>query len=238
MRRVLGPKAQDEWLNMSMMIGWCLYRAQAGEFTGLQRPWNATEVEAAGRLIAWGVPPYVLPALLGLPLGEARAGDEEELYRWCKDEWGLLGHQYDPLQEGRFHNDGLSANNRYRNTEGPYSLQENVLGPFGAAIVSGRHGDFGPVRVDDRPQEERSSQAGNSRKRPRETEEDTPEDLCGIGAIFNFGNREQSNCNHGLGEVFTFGSREQRNHTQGEESGSVGNGTEKPYEVEEGGIDP
>ncbi|KAF5621960.1 hypothetical protein F52700_10834 [Fusarium sp. NRRL 52700] len=248
MRRVLGPKAQDEWLNISMMIGWCLYRAQAGEFTSLQRLWNAKEMETAGRLRAWGVPRYVTPALLGQPLGSPPDDFFEVLGQWTRNEKVVLEQQCNPLEEGRFYDRGRSADNLYGNGEEPYSLKENASGPLGVKIASGQNGDFGPEPQGDDLGVEGPKRAGDSRKRPRETEEDTPED-----------NRDQSNQNlgeasertgnsrkrpreteentsegiDGLGGFDDFGYREQRNPTLGERSERTGNSRKRPRETEE-----
>lgn len=219
MRRVLGPIAHDKWKNKSTMIGWCLYRAEAGEFTHLLRHWNATEVETAGRLIAWGVPNFVLPALLGLPLAEARTGDDERIYRWVKDEERILEHQYDPFQEGRFNDGGSSADNGYARSENPYRGRENISGSLGVTHVSARRGNFGSLQQDNRLQEERPGRAGNSTETSHETEAHTLGEIDGLGGFDNFGYREPSN------------------RTRGEGPRSVGNGTKNPYKSNQDGLD-
>jgi hypothetical protein len=79
------------------------------------------------------------------------------------------------FQAETIHSVGSNSGALYRGTEAPYRLQENVSGPLRMTHVSGgiEEEDFGLNHQGSPPQEERSRRAGNDRKRPRETEEDT-----------------------------------------------------------------
>ncbi|KAG5792834.1 hypothetical protein H9Q69_008136 [Fusarium xylarioides] len=201
---------------MTMMIGWCLHVAETDRSVSIPRPWTAADAELSTRLGVWGVPAFVRLALLGIPCKEGPS--HSELFpKWQKDEERILGkvedfwygQQDDLSQAGAFNSVGSSIDTQYwctenpiqsevfrsvgSNTEVPYRIQENALGPLGMTHVSGGLEDF-----DSLPQEERSRRAGTSRKRPRETEEDTLEEIHGLG-YDNFGNRKRSKRIRGKG---------------------------------------
>ncbi|KAF5554432.1 hypothetical protein FPHYL_8452 [Fusarium phyllophilum] len=98
-----------------------------------------------------------------------------------------------PVQAEVFRSVGSNTEVPYRSIEAPYRIQENALGPLGMTHLSG-----GLVDFDSLPQEERSRRAGTNRKRPCETEEDTLEEIHGLG-YDNFGNRERSKRIRGKG---------------------------------------
>ncbi|KAF5712013.1 hypothetical protein FMUND_8695 [Fusarium mundagurra] len=125
----------------------------------------------------------------------------------------LYGQQDGPSQAGAFNSAGSSIDTQYwstenplqtttwqsadtevpyGSTEAPYRIQENVLGPLGVTHVSEGLEPFGPVHQGSPPRKERSRWSGNSRKRARETEEDTSEEIHGLGGFDNFGYRERS----------------------------------------------
>ncbi|KAG9499685.1 hypothetical protein J7337_008144 [Fusarium musae] len=99
-----------------------------------------------------------------------------------------------PFQAEAFHSVGSNTGALYRSTEAPYRIQENALGPFGVTYVSGgiEDEDFEPAFQGSPPQEERSRRAGNGRKRPRDSEEDTEEEIQGLGVFDNCGHRKRS----------------------------------------------
>ncbi|CVK91250.1 uncharacterized protein FMAN_09394 [Fusarium mangiferae] len=220
MRRVLGPKSHSKWQNTSMMIGWCLHLAETDRSVSLPRPWNATDAELSARLEVWGVPAFVALALLGKPSEESR-WDSELVSKWQNDEERILGEvkdfwheqQDDPSQAGASNSVGSHTEVQYRVYETPYRLQENALGPLGAIHASGGLEDFGPVPQGNLPREEKSSRAGNSRKRSYETEANISEGINGLEGFDNSGYREPSK------RVRREGSR------------SVGNCTKRPHET-------
>ncbi|KAF5562034.1 hypothetical protein FNAPI_3369 [Fusarium napiforme] len=212
MRRVLGPISNSAWLNMSMMIGWCLHRYETDRSIPLQRHWDDADEERAARLEVWGLPQFALLVLLGVPFRESRHMDYLAIRQWTEDEQmrlemihGLGGvqsfggeQQSGPSQEGAFdsvasgidvhhqsavnpfqaeavHSVGSDTGALYRGTEAPYRLLENVLVPLVMAHVSGgiEDEDFEPAHQGSPPQ--------NGNKRPRETEEDTSEEIQGPG---------------------------------------------------------
>ncbi|KAF5591290.1 hypothetical protein FPCIR_6172 [Fusarium pseudocircinatum] len=197
---------------MSMMIGWCLHRYETDESVPFRKHWNAADEERAARLQAWGVPMFALLVLLGLPLGDSQHVNVKAFHQWVNDEKRILGmvhglgevkgfgceQQWGPSQAEAFDSVGSNTGVLYSSTEAPYRLQENVLGPLGVPYVSGGIKDFEPAHQGSPPQEERSR-----RKRPREAEEDTWEDIQGLGVFDNFGHRERRKRIRGEGSSST-----------------------------------
>ncbi|KAF5680527.1 hypothetical protein FDENT_8349 [Fusarium denticulatum] len=247
MRRVLGPESHGAWLNISMMIGWCLHRYETDESIPLRKPWNAADEERAARLQVWGLPMFSLLVILGLPLGDSRHVDFKAIRQWMNDEKRILGmvnelgevkgfgceQQWGPSQAGAsnsvasgintpyrsalnpfqaeaFHSVGSNTGVLYSSTEAPYRIQENALGPLGITYVSGGIKDFEPAHQGSPPQEERPG-----RKRPRETEEDTSEDIQGLGVFDNFGHRERRKRIRGEGSSSTDNSSKEMHGMHG-----------------------
>ncbi|KAF5974767.1 hypothetical protein FBULB1_7638 [Fusarium bulbicola] len=181
----------------------------------LPKPWNDVDWERSARLQAWGVPVFVPPALMGLPRGDSRVLDWGLFHQWMKDEKRILGEangpgeaedfgyeqQDDPSQAEAFHRVGSSTEVPYRSIGTPYRILENSFGPLGVTHVSGGLEDFGPIQQGSLPREERPWRAGNSRKRPRETEEDESEEIHGLGGYDNFGDRKPSKSIRGEGSI-------------------------------------
>ncbi|PNP82068.1 hypothetical protein FNYG_04629 [Fusarium nygamai] len=137
MRRVLGPESHGAWLNMSMMIGWCLHRYETDMSIPLRKHWNAADEERAARLQVWGLPMFALLVLLGLPMEYSRHVCSKAIRQWTNDEKRMLGmvngleganrfgyeQQWGPSQAGAFMSVASGIDTHYRSAVNPFQAE-------------------------------------------------------------------------------------------------------------------
>ncbi|KAF5630008.1 uncharacterized protein FTJAE_8378 [Fusarium tjaetaba] len=83
------------------MIGLCLHRHETNNYIPLQKHWTAVDEERLARLQVWGLPPFALLVLLGVPLEGSRHVDFRAIHQWNEDEKRRLGmiHELGGVQD-------------------------------------------------------------------------------------------------------------------------------------------